>query len=172
MLFLAGKGTILKGADLVRNIDMRSIDWKENDNSVAKLALWIAEKIFWRLLRTFFHITDTANYRNEIFFYHKSDFQRLVDVAFAKMKTDKKIKSISEGTVKKMKKSFDFTPEVARCRLLNKSNINSFRMITRKPKVDSTKSKFQIELRLLLAYIAKKLYSGSVDVRGMYHVQC
>ena len=48
--------------------------------------------------------TDTANYRYELFFYHKCDFQQMVDSTFQKMKSEKKIK------VRKSQKVFSILP--------------------------------------------------------------
>ena len=49
LLFLAGKETRISGSDLIRNIDIKCIDWTLNENSLAELAVWITQKIFWRL---------------------------------------------------------------------------------------------------------------------------
>ena len=58
LLFLAGKSTEICGAELIRNIDVKLIDWALDDTKfLAEIALWMAESIFWRLLRKFFHIT-------------------------------------------------------------------------------------------------------------------
>ena len=65
-------------------------------------------------------------------------------------------------------KGFDFCPPLARCRLLNKSSLQSTRLIIRKPKIDSAKNKVQTEIRLLLEYAAKKFFPEKVDVRGMF----
>ena len=65
-------------------------------------------------------------------------------------------------------KGFDFCPPLARCRLLNKSSLQSTRLIIRKPKIDSAKNKVQTELRLLLEYAAKKFFPEKVDVRGKF----
>ena len=63
-------------------------------------------------------------------------------------------------------KGFDFCPLLARCRLLNKSSLQSTRLIIRKPKIDSAKNKVQTEMRLLLEHVAKKFFPEKVDVRG------
>ena len=130
------------------------------------MAIWIAENIFWRMLRTFFHTTETATSRNELYFYHKSDFQKLVTLKFEQMQKDQKIKKISLDSINKLNESFEFCPVLARCRLFNKSSLESTRLIIRKPKIDDAKTKVLTELRLLLEYAAKKFFVGSVDVRG------
>ena len=58
LLFLAGKSTEICGAELIKNIDRKFIDWALDDiKFLAVIALWMAQSIFWRLLRKFFHIT-------------------------------------------------------------------------------------------------------------------
>ena len=60
LLFLAGKSTEICGAELIKNIDRKFIDWALDDiKFLAVIALWMAQSIFWRLLRKFFHITGS-----------------------------------------------------------------------------------------------------------------
>ena len=80
-----------------------------------------------RLLRAHFHVTDTATSRNELYFYRRSDFQRLVSSKFEEMKKSQKIKKISTEFIKQLQKNFDFCPAVARCRLFNKSSLQATR---------------------------------------------
>ena len=92
----------------------------------------------------------------------------MVDSTFQKMKNEKKIKPIKMDFLSAINKGFDFCPPLARCRLLNKSSLQSTRLIIRKPKLDSAKNKVQTELRLLLEYAAKKFFPEKVDVRGRF----
>ena len=92
----------------------------------------------------------------------------MVDSTFQKMKNEKKIKPIKMDFLSAINKGFDFCPPLARCRLLNKSSLQSTRLIIRKPKIDSAKNKVQTEQRLLLEYAAKKFFPEKVDVRGRF----
>ena len=76
------------------------------------------------------------------------------------------LKPIKMDFLSAINKGFDFCPPLARCRLLNKSSLQSTRLIIRKPKIDSAKNKVQTEMRLLLEYAAKKFFPEKVDVRG------
>ena len=82
------------------------------------------------LQRRFFLITNTATSRNELYFYHTSDFQRLVSSKFKQMQKDLKIKEISSDTIAKLNENFQFCSVLARCRLFNKSSLESTRLHT------------------------------------------
>ena len=60
LLFLAGKSTEICGAELIKNIDRKFIVWALDDiKFLAVIALWMAQSIFWRFLRKFFHIAGS-----------------------------------------------------------------------------------------------------------------
>ena len=166
MIFMAGRGTNISGSDLTRHLDLTYVAWTENEENVAIFLLFLAEKIFWRLLKSFFHVTDTVASKNEIMFYHKSDFQGLVDSTFHKLKQEEKLRPVNQKLAQQISKEFSSISTFSKCRLLPKTNLKSFRMITRKAKISSEKNETETDMRHLLEMIVREYFPGTVDVKG------
>ncbi len=126
---------------------------------------WLAENIFWPFLKAHFHMSDTSKRRKELTFYRKSDFQSVIDREFRKFAVDGRLKTLTPEQVERIVAGSDKAPALARCRLLPKKNLTSTRLLARK---ETTSDKVEIERdqRLLLRFIAKKLYSNMIDVKG------
>ena len=136
---------------------------------IAKMVVWIGENIFWNLLKSFFHITETAKRRNQLLFYRKRDYQSVVDKTFDLLKDKKCIKFIRPELCSRLAQKFgNLAPVTARCRLLPKENLNSLRLIARKEKT-CCEVKNQLEdSRLLLEHLAKSGFPHTIDVKGKF----
>ena len=53
---------------------------------------WLCENVIWRLLRSFFHVTDSTFGRNELHFYRKRSWQAMWDKAVSGMLEDGSLK--------------------------------------------------------------------------------
>ena len=171
VLFMAGRGTSIWASDMLNSMNLLSMTWLKCDHDreiLLKLIVWIGEHIFWRLLKSFFHVSEKASGRNEIFFYQKRDFQRLVHKTFSALTKEDKLKSIDSLFREKMLKKFAFTPVTSKCRILPKKSLDSFRIVCRNDKLQSLNGGTEdlSDLRLILTYAAENLFPNMVDVKG------
>ena len=149
-------------------MDLTVIKWLTNNQdqqeTLLKLVVWIGEYVFWNLLKSFCHVTEKAIGRKEIFFYHKRDFQKLANKSFHHFTSQKTLTLVDKNFRPKLLKNFQFTPVTAKCRILPKKSLESYRIICRTEKLDS-ENLAEANLRVFLEYAASKLFENSVDIK-------
>jgi hypothetical protein len=172
VLFTSGKGTPIWSQHLTHSIDVQAVTWLQYEQNkpekLAQVLIWITNQLFWRLLKSYFHPSETANLRNELAFFTKSHFQGLLESTFNRFLQEKRLRLMTPEKMSQISSAFPFVPSLARCRLLPKKNLSSVRLIARREKMSGPKSDLETELRLLLDYASKKLFPSMVDVKGTY----
>ena len=153
---------------MLYSMDLTVIKWLTNNQdqqeTLLELVVWIGEYVFWNLLKSFCHVTEKAIGRKEIFFYHKRDFQKLANKSFHHFTSQKTLTLVDKNFRPKLLKNFQFTPVTAKCRILPKKSLESYRIICRTEKLDS-ENLAEANLRVFLEYAASKLFENSVDIK-------
>ena len=170
ILFMAGKGTTIWADDILNGVDFTKISWIKNHQDIEilfKIVVWLSEQLFWRLIKSYFHITEKSCGKCELFYYRKRDFQKLTHKAFANLVREKSLKMVNSKFRQELHKNFSFTPVTAKCRILPKKSLDSFRLICRSEKLNSAEQNdLESDLRILLNHAAKTLFPNMVDVKG------
>jgi telomerase reverse transcriptase len=64
--------------DIVPFPNNTAVDAVAKHNVAAKILLWLAENVLWKLVRCFYHVTETTFGRNELFYYRKRTWQSMI----------------------------------------------------------------------------------------------
>ena len=158
VLLTAGKGTKILTLDLVRHLP-------EVDPNLASFAHYLAQDIFWEILKAFFYITTSGSTRNELLFFDKCQVMAATTSFFDKLVAGNKLKVLKKAEVHKIIKDIKEAPKLARVYLRPKNSLSSLRMITRKEK-DGGNDRLEAT-RYLLNEISRRLFHCTVDVKGM-----
>ena len=157
VLFTAGKGTKIFTQDLIRHLP-------KIDEGLVPLVHFLAQDVFWEILRGFFYITTSGVSRNELLFFDKSQVSGAVASFFGQMVAKDRLKVLRRAEVHKIIKDIPEAPKLARVYLKPKTNLSSMRMITRKEK-DGGNNRLEAT-RYLLNEISQRLFHCTVDVKG------
>ena len=130
---------------------------------------FLAQEVFWEILRGFFYITTSGASRTELLFYDKSKVSAAVTCFFDQMVAKKQLKVLKKALVHKIIKDIPEAPKLARVYLRPKTNLSSMRMITRKEK-DGGNDRLEAT-RYLLDEISRRLFHCTViDVKGNMYI--
>ncbi|XP_050415889.2 telomerase reverse transcriptase [Patella vulgata] len=113
----------------------------QQSHLLSKLQLWLFNYFIIPIKQAFFYVTDSSNYRNRVFYYRKSLWQKIFYKAFKAFKEKSSLKLIPESEVKlllKYEKSLGiahlrFLPKTSSCRpIVNMGKNLLFPGITKK----------------------------------------
>ncbi len=167
----AGKSSAIPVWRLVDGINTDTILWlhaselsdvslPQKQQALAKVVVWLAQDVFWRLLLSFFHVTDMSGRRHELFFYRKRHFQSLFDRSLHGFLEGGFLRPLS------LNKAMDVSgregaPAEAKARLFPKAS-GGCRLLAVKGKEESER---EAEARTLLALL-KDRHPEVVDSKG------
>ncbi len=171
VLLGAGKGSTLRLWQLVRGIDLDNILWANTSSAdvvgtrlkqqtMVKLVVWLAEDVIWRLVLSYFHVSDISRRRNELFFYRKRHFQSLYDASLRRLVSDGLLRPLSVNKAMDVLHS-EYSPPGAMARLFPKSSGGCRLLAVRGAVVESKAD----EARTLLSLL-KDRHPEVVDNRG------
>ena len=159
-VFLAGKATSIEARDLLRRI-------QTTDPDIEKLVVWLAENLFWNVVKCYFHVCTTSSSRHELQYFHKSHYQSACQRYYQSMLKENRLKKLSKAQVVKIIKNVPGAPKIARVHLKPKANLSSLRMIARREK-DGNGHSLE-STRYLLNEISKRFFNCSIDVKGKHY---
>jgi telomerase reverse transcriptase len=134
----------------------------QKEVALAKVVLFLTKFIVWRLLRSYFCVSDTSWARNMVCFYRKRDFQATLQSALAKMEAKGYIQNLSSKTKVDQILKIPEAPPLRKARLMPKKF--GYRLIA-SPVSKSQSGQHAEDLKVVLSHI-KSQYPETVDIRG------
>ena len=151
---------------ILHNLSVERVKWFPNQTTekakcqiFVKLVKWLTEKIFWKMILSYFFVSETSWGKNELFYFRKKHFQSTLDSVMTSMKNDKTLMPLSNKDLQLVQASghtskplqMRLMPKRNGCRLIGKSSLDE-------------KNKVFLSLQLLLHL--KKRYKESIDPRA------
>ncbi|XP_054154349.1 telomerase reverse transcriptase-like [Oppia nitens] len=179
LLVITGLNTMLFTSDFKRGIKLTDIKWFEelidisNSNQIIdELIRWIIEYLI-TILRTKFYITETANYRTQLFFYRFDLWQKMKTKAIAELIKSGSFVQISD------KQLTNFIPKDSSKVLILSSNrfvpkFSEFRQINRLKTSNTSDTKHLKSLLYLNLTVLKKLRLNQLKnytINGQHYLQ-
>lgn len=165
-LITRGKMGRVRLKSLLCGLKVERVGWMNNletlaaQQMLAKLVKFLSEKVIWRVIKSFFHISDTSWGKQELFFFRKRQFQSRLDQALDNLQSKQALKWLNSERKICQVQNLPQAPVQTNARMMPKHS--GFRLISWKK---DSKSEKLLKFRTLLSYL-KNRYGESVDVRG------